>query len=421
MEADNMQKLLSLLLVPLLLLSMVTPALGSGYRETAEAYLDEKYGGKGATIEMYEGGIMELEFTGESFWYAKYTIIPAGEPTTTVPGEKPMPNVGGTKPAVLPPDAIGKPEPSIEPAIMPRLDIYYDNYIYGGIYIHVKTGDILEMDEMEPYFLAEYTLADQEWERLSKEAGKLDVSLYRKLLELKATDIVKVSIQPTLVVTAEMTKQFEALKVKYPKIFAEMNISLENFLGITSGAAIQGGTIVATDGGKGSTGSSTPDAGGSSPAKDTILIDPARPTDKPGEVPQHDEKYWQEYNAFWTDMEQLRVAAMAESLSSIGNALNDMGAAYADNNYYIGAELTSEQIRAIAEHSAVASIYEEFEYHTMDNTLALRSNLAIGEKTAAPSIAEDGDDATQSNYLPMILGVMAIFGGVIVVVKRRVI
>lgn len=416
-----MRKMLSLLLVPLLLLSMMTPALGSGYRETAEAYLNEKYGGKGATIELYEGGLIELEFTGVSFWYANFTIIPAGAPTS-VPGEKPMPNVGVTKPAVLPPDAIGKPEPATEPAIMPRLDIYYDNYVYGGIYIHVKTGDILEMDEMEPYFMAEYTLADQEWDRLSKEAGKLDVSLYRKLLKLTASDTVKVSIQPTLVITAEIKAKFEALKTKYPKIFAEMNISLEDFLGITSGSAVQGRTMIATDGGKGSTGSSTPDAGVSSPAKDTILVDPARPTDKPGEVPQYDEKYWEEYNAFWTDMEQLRVMAMAESLASIGAALKDMGVTYADNNYYVGAELTSEQIRAIAEHNAVSTIYEEFEYHTMDNTLALRGSLATGEKIAAPSIAEDGDSAAQSNYLPMILGVMAMFGGtIIVVVKRRII
>ena len=94
-----MRKMLSLVLVPLLLMSMVVPAFGSGYREIAEAYLNEKYGGNDVIIQMYEGGITELEFTGESFWFAKYDISKAGK---SVPA----------------PDTPIKPEPAIRPEIM---------------------------------------------------------------------------------------------------------------------------------------------------------------------------------------------------------------------------------------------------------------------------------------------------------------
>ncbi|KAF0196622.1 MAG: hypothetical protein FD169_875 [Bacillota bacterium] len=418
-----MRKLLSLLLVPLLLMSMVTPALGAGYREIAEAYLNEKYGGKGATIELYEGGTTELEFTGESFWFAKYIISLDGKPLTGVSGEKPLPT-GSTEPAILPaPDRIGKPEPANRPEIMPMppQDIYYDNYVYGGVYIHIESGKILELDEMEPYFTAEYTLAEQEWERLRQEAGKLDVSLYRKLLKLESSDKVKVSLQPILVITAEIRAQFAALKTKYPKVFAEVNLNLDDLFGNTYGATVSSRVMMANDG-VGSTGSATPDAAVSYPAKDSIVVDPARPSDKPREEIKYSEEYWQEYNAFWSELEQLRVQAMSGSLASIGSVLTEMGVTYIDNGYSVVAELSAEQIKTMAEHAAVVTIYEEYEYSTMDDNF-LRGSSLIGEKTLAPalSIAEDGVGTPDGNKTPMIIGITVLFAGAVVVLRRRLV
>lgn len=417
-----MRKLLSLLLVPLLLVSMVTPAYGAGYREMAEAYLNEKYGGKGATIELFEGGTTELEFTGESFWFAKYVISLDGKPITGVSGGKPLPT-GGTEPAVLPaPDQIGKPEPAIRPEIMPMppQDIYYDNYVYGGVYIHIESGKILELDEMEPYFTAEYTLAEQEWERLRQEAGKLDVSLYRKLLKRASSEKVKVSLQPTLVITAEIRAQFAALKTKYPKVFAEVNLNLDDFFGNTQGGAAYGRVMIANDA-VGSTGSATPDAAVSYPAKDSVLVDPARPNEKPGEEIKYSEEYWQEYNDFWSELERLRVLALADSLASIGSALKEMGITYTDNGYSLVAELSPEQIKTMAEQAAVVTIYEEHEYHTMD-THHFRGS-EVGEKTLAlaPAMTEDAAGIPDGNKTPRIIGFTALFAGAVIVLRRRLV
>ena len=326
--------------------------------------------------------------------------------------------------AILPaPDQIGKPEPAIRPEIMPvpPQDIYRDNYVYGGVYIHIESGKILEMDEMEPYFTAEYTLAEQEWERLRQEAGKLDVSLYRKLLNLASPEKVKVSLQPTLVITAEIRAQFAALKTKFPKVFAEVNLNLDDFFGNNQGAMLYGRVMMASDG-EGSTSSATPDAAVSYPAKDSILVDPARPNEKPGEEIKYSEEYWQEYNAFWAALEELRVHAMAGSLASIGSALKEMGITYTDNGYSLVAELSVEQIKTMAEHAAVVAIYEEYEYVTMDNTLALRGSLT-GEKmlAPAPSIAEDAAGNPDGNKTPMIIGITALFAGVVTVLRRRLV
>ena len=373
MEVGKMRKLLSLLLVPLLLVSMVTPALGAGYREIAEAYLNEKYGGKGATIELFEGGTTELEFTGESFWFAKYIISLDGKPITG-----------------------------------------------GGIYIHLESGKILELDEIQPYFTAEYTLAEQEWERLRQEAGKLDVSLYRKLLKLASSEKIKVSLQPTLVITAEIRAQFAALKTKYPKVFSEVNLNLDDFFGNTYGATMYGRDMMANDG-VGSTGSATPDAAVSYPPKDSIVVDPARPNEKPGEEIRYSEEYWQEYNAFWSALEELRVQAMSGSLASIGSALKEMGITYTDNGYSLVAELSPEQIRTMAEHAAVVAIYEEYEYSTMDD-IAFRGSMT-GEKTLAlaPAMTEDAAGTPSSNKAPMIIGITALFAGAVVVLRRRLV
>lgn len=62
-----MRKWFSVFLILLLITSIVSPAFSSSYRETALAYLMEKYSVAEEKIELFEGGVTELEFTGESF------------------------------------------------------------------------------------------------------------------------------------------------------------------------------------------------------------------------------------------------------------------------------------------------------------------------------------------------------------------
>ena len=163
-----MRKIFSLMLISLLLVGSVTSALGSGYRESALVYLMEKYGISEDRVELYEGGITELEFTGESFWFAKYTIVPEGKTASDVSGEEAPRLLPAPEPMPLPapdmPADTGAIAPSILP--LPPQDIMDDGYRYGGVYIRLKTGEILELDQMDQYYEAERRLAQQEWERL---------------------------------------------------------------------------------------------------------------------------------------------------------------------------------------------------------------------------------------------------------------
>jgi len=417
MGGEKMKKLLSLLLVPLMLLCTVAPVFGADYRQIAETYLQDKYGGKGAAIEVFEGGVMELEFTKESFWYAKYMINTEGKSSNSPTDGKRLPIVG-IEPAIMPaPDNGTKPEPALTPQILPLppQDIYYDNYIYGAVYIHLKTGKILEMDEMEPYYNAEGLLAQQEWERLSKEAGKIDVYLYRKLQGMSASQKIKVSIQPTTVISDELKAAFAALKTKYPKIAAEINYELENLIG---GYGVSGnsrvGFAVAEDlvGG--------PDKAVSSGTMPAVIIDPARPTDKPLIIdPKHDDEYWQQMNAFWSEVEQLRQQSMAQSIFAIEAELMQMGVEYTATSYGVIAELSVTQLNVIAQHSVVAIVYEEQEYSTMAPELYSGRGAAVDNKMLALAATEDATAQASSNRMPLYLGAVISLGGVAFFVLRR--
>jgi hypothetical protein len=421
-EVINMRRFFSLLLVPLLLLGMVSPALAANYRDMAEAYLNQKYGGNDATIEMHQDGIMELEFTGQSFWYVEYTVVPAGAPATGATGEKPVPDIGQTEPPLALPEARDLPLATIEPAVMPRLDSYHHNYVYGVLYIHVESGKILEMDEMEPYFTEEAALAEQEWARLRQEAGKLDVSLYRKLLTLAATESVKVTIHPALTITAEVEAQFAILQDQYPRVFAEMNIELGQFLDGTWGAAGEGKVMPAMDCVVGYATTVTPAVSVDPPVRTPLGDDPVPPVPPEKSDSQYNEQYWQEYNAFWAGMEQLRLMTMADSLREISAALEDMGVAYTGTDYYISAELTATQVRAIAEHQAVGVVYEELGYaHAMDANMALRGRVETDQLAVAPAMNAEAapEPAAVNSRVPLIVGGLAVGLAAVVVSKRR--
>lgn len=413
-----MRKLLTLFLVLLFLTSMTYPVFGSDHRETALAYLTEKYSVPKEKIQLSEGGITEFEFTAESFWFAKYMIATEGKslPGSSM-GEKPTPV---SEP--IPPSAPDMPSDS-KPAIMPTpaKSPIGGGYIDGGIYIRIKTGEILEMDKMEPFFSAESQLAQQEWERLRKEAGKLDVSLYRRLQGLPAAEKVSVSIQPTPVETDDLKAQFAALKKKYPELTSGMELShiLPSY-----GYDLP---IIRDGGGSSSSGS----AGYAVPEGDAAVsyavpepqVDPALPVEKtaPSILPiMPDEKYQQEYAAMWKQLEQICLQAVTPSLSTIKKTLDSMGITYENNGASIEADLTAEQINNIANLSAVSAVYEKADYVTMDAIAPQMARSNAPAEMMAASVEAKKDESSSSN-LPLILIAGALLtGGALVMYRRRI-
>ncbi|MBS4024992.1 MAG: hypothetical protein KGZ96_04875 [Clostridia bacterium] len=433
-----MRKMLSLLLIPLLLTSLVSPAFGSGYRETALAYLVKKYDVPEKRIELHEGGIMELEFTAESFWNGRYIIVPEGKSTSDIPGrERPLP-LPGPEPMPLPePESKRLPAPdmgtSSSPSIMPMppqdgLDkgyIYDDGFIYGDINIRIKTGEILEHKQMESFFYAEGLLANQEWERLRKEAGKLDVSLYRKLQGLSASEKVSVWILPTPVETEEVRKQFAALKEKYPEHTMGMELGeiLFNGYGYSYGydLAIPETGVGGVSPAEGSSGYAGP---GGDAAVSYAVPNPAelkRPLEQPDvrilPIMPNDE-YWQEYNDMWEELKQIRLQAAIPSLASIKGTLDKMGITHRENAGSVVADLTVSQIHDIAKLPAVAAVFEEMNFITMDGSMEMLARSSAPSDISAASGETMKNDSTTS-YLPGILIAVTVLAAALVVVYRR--
>ena len=424
----KMKKVYSLMLVSLLLLGMVVPAAGSTYNKDALNYLTEKYDVPEDRIELYEGdGIMELEFTKESFWYARYMILADGEEVTDTT-EKVDPLPDGAEPGIAP-----DKEPAILPLPLPadRGDdavADYEKRTYGGIYIRVKTGEILEEEKMEGYFSAENKQAQQEWERLSKEAGKLDVSLYQKLQGLSSTEKVSVWIHPAPVVdTEELKTKFAALKEKYPDYISnemELKDILYYHFGFDTPAILRdipddvdfgegsdgmAGEDVITDG----------DAAVSYVAPDRAAeLERAKEAEEAKTMPK-DENF-DEYNAFWEEFQQLRLEAISPSMEAIKDALGGMNAAYEDNGDSLVAELTATQVNEIAELAAVAVVNEDAVFTTMDLAEDGRDDMA---RISAPSgesleMADTDQDEESFSYLTIALISLAILAAALVLYRH---
>jgi hypothetical protein len=399
-----MKKMLSLLLMSLLMANMVTPALGSDYRTSAILYLTEKYSVREERIELHEGGVMELQYISESFWFAKFSILPEGVPKQEFNGEiRPLP---APEPA---PDDLGTIEPAILPA--PPRDIVDDGYLYGGVYIRLKTGEILELKEMERYHEAERRLMEQEWERLRQEAGKLEVSLYQKLQGLSAAEKVAVRIDPVPVETDEVIAQFAVVKGKYPELSKGMELA--DFLPYGYVPGFRGGTEP-SGGGSGSDAVSDPVLRGESPREKSDII---ASVDRPDIDNAQDEEYWQEQNAFWQELERIRQQSIAPSLDGIRNFLAGIGVAYQENGMSISADMTAAEIRQVSELPLVATVFEEMLYETMDK------DMAVPTRGTAPNERnnEFGESAglqSKRYYLPATI-LFAAFIVAFVVIRRR--
>lgn len=153
----------------------------------------------------------------------------------------------------------------------------------------------------------------------------------------------------------------------------------------------------------------------------SALVPDKAVSSKPGFIdPSFDDAYWQQYSAFWAEIEQFCVRAMAGSLSSIKSALDGLGIAYSDNGYTLTAELTVEQLEIVAELPPVQSIYEENAYNITDEAVVTRGSMTKG-KTLAPMMTEDSAGISSSKHMPVAIGVTAMFAGAFAIVRRRIV
>ncbi|HHX77179.1 MAG TPA: hypothetical protein GX697_02340 [Firmicutes bacterium] len=337
------------LLVLLLFLSLTTSVWAAAPREAAMAYLVEKHNVSAGRVWLSEGETMVLELLNEKFWVAKYEIVPEG-------AEPPKPEVNKD----LPPDTPVTDRMDIMPVEPEKPD-----YINGAVYIKESTGEIFTQEEMEPYFLEERRLAQEKWEKLTREAGKLDVYLYQKLAGLDAAEKVKVIILPAFTLTDELKRKCDDLAKQFP----DMQMPPDYF-GLFSSSGFVTPPVLTPDGGAEIAG------GGSSPGQ--------------GAGPEDVEKRYEieeQTNLFYEKLEAIRLEGLAVSAGIIKAKLEDMGIVYEEleGSGSLAAELTAAEAREVAELETVYSIMEDEIHYAVD----VDDTSRVGE----PGLAAEGGEA----------------------------
>lgn len=403
-----MRRWLPVLLALLLLLTPAAPALAADYRATAIDYLRTKYEVADDQIHLYEGSILELELTGESFWCAKYSIGPDEErvnPGVPEPAPDEVRPEGAVEPGKELPGGAGR-EPQLLPLPPDGSSATPGADTWGALYIRVSTGKVLEGEAAESYFTAERQLAAGRWERLRLEAGKLDVSLYLKVKELVPSERVAVCLYPTPVISEAISTRFDAIRQNYPE-FTE-GIELTDLLSVRIG--LVGPDGVATD---------LPLPRAAEPEG----VEPAyRPEDG-----ERWEEYRREYSAFSEQIEQLRADAAAASLSAIESALEETAVAFREEGSALVADLTAGEIRALAELPSVAMISQYAVYDILDvppdQTAPCIDGPAAGGAGDSHRLAENADPgADGGNRMTPLLctGAALLIGlGAVLILKRR--
>ena len=414
-----MEKAMALLLTVSLLFAMVVPVLGADYRDTALAWIMEKYGVLAESVEIFEGGTQQLEKIGESFWFAKYTVYRGGQAAPSEP--TPV-----TESKIAPDTSVSNRSILVDP--MPPAN---DNTIYGVVYIREKTGTLLTDKEMQEFFTKDHELAEAEWEQLRREAGKLDVSLYQKLKTLAAGEKVTVILLPVLTPTDTLEQQFNGLKEKYPElteglgglsqIFSVYHLPYPPFASeatIDPAVTPEGPTSAAPSAGLAfalppETRLAKTEGGQSEPSLG--MMPPVEELSDAKINGQMSDEYWKRLAVFQEELEALRLAGISESLSVIARKLDSMGVTYTATTSQLQAEMTAAQVNEIAKLEAVEMIFEDVVFMTMD-TVFRGGVKEVGAAISSPPV--DGDESAAAKtasllwfflFIPVLVAGYAVF------------
>jgi len=383
-----MRKLWTAALVAVMMLSATATTAGAeDYRTRALEHLRAKYGSQ--EITLHEGGLTQLELTGESFWMAKYggssPAVPADEDNKPAPPNQTTPGQESPKGTVMP----SPPEGNIPPA--PE--------VIGLIAIRLATGEVLDGVQMEKFYQAEQTA----WELLAAEAGKIEVSLYRKLRDLSKEVRLSVVLQPSAKITPELRAKIAELRAKYPLFAANLSLSDEQLLG--------GGAMAS-------------DMPATNKAEPAIAIEPNRLA--PRLSPEQEKAYRLQAEAFFAAIGTLRMEAILESAKTIETTLADMRVTHEvdTNGQFVKAELTAEEIRSMAAVNAVSAVYEHaitlpatsFGREPAPGTTLKTSDAAIRQSTEASVVS-----AVPAGYQLAggALVVTSLLFGALALVRRR--
>lgn len=401
----------------LLLLAFAAPVGSAGdYHSMALEYLAEKLSVDTDSIVLH-GHLQDLPHTGEQLWVGRYYVAgndgdavrPSGDDQDEVPGSGEDGRTPGTSdgtepadtPKILPAPIEGEgSDPS--PAVISA----------GAIVIRLVTGEILDYEDAMPLFERERQLQQQEWERLSREAGRISVPLYSRLIEASPGDMFDVVIYPHYVETEEMLRAIEEILEDYPDLHWRPIFRGEPDAGITGEYQIMPAPSTkdsSQPGGVAPEPAARPDA-------DDAVVDMIVKED-----PEQHERYMEMYER----LEQVRRQGYEDSVNRIIHVLDGMGVSYEVDPGFnaVRAEMTADQVLSLRDADYIASIGDPIYLLPMD--MMLRTEAASDaapafDETSVGRLADaDRDDHQGANpWLALALLFLA-GGGTAVLVSRR--
>ncbi|NLC52238.1 MAG: hypothetical protein GX764_08065 [Firmicutes bacterium] len=411
----NIKKKVSVMLMIFFLFSGLPISYAADYRAAALEYLAEELSVSADSI-VVDGSLQDFPYLGEQYWVGHYHVQGAESSGGGVDGA-PNGDMIDT-PAVIGEDARAE----ILPAPDSGFSQAYDPGVReaGVLAICVESGEFYIDDEAQLIFEKERNLQQQEWERLSKEAGKIAVELYKKVTEASADELFKVIIEPLYIETAEMREAIKQIEEEFSDLQVCRPEGRQPAAGLpqVDGNEAEEVTILPAPLPDDFQGVDVPAVSGSSmdePVSDCVL-----------RVEGEDEEWFERFEEMQRRLEEVRREGFAESLAKIEAALQEMNAKFEREPQIpaVKAELTADQILSLKDADFLVYIFEEQHYTIMEEQAIAESASALDARqvSIADAVDADGEEESESSSLwAIIIGLVTIGAGAgtFAVVRRR--
>ncbi len=402
----------------ILMVSAATVGLAADYQRVALDHIAEKLSISADSI-VVEGFLRDLPLTGEQIWIGRY-YIPGDQ--DSFPGREPekdsQPGAvddGDGEDSASGTDGGSADTPKLLP--LPSGDISDpaapapEDRSSGTIYIHTATGEILDHEQAQAFFDREFNLQQAEWERLTRESGRISVSLYMRLGEASPGEIFEITIWPLYIETDEMRRAIDEIIAQYPDLeFRDRGYP---------GAQILPGVSVEP----------------SAPGDYHILPVPDDRIDAPEPAPDTRtnsddavvdiiiDDTWELYQEMYEKLDQVYIQGFTDSLAGIASTLEGMGVSYElePGMHGVTAELTADQILSLRDADHIESIAEAHYLFATDDALRLEGEAApaIGLADADTVSQAPIKDGSFSAWLVSSLLLVAGAGTALIVSRRR--
>jgi hypothetical protein len=417
MEGWQMKKMMALCLTLALIIGGAAPGLADSYEQQASAYLAQQLGVPQEQIKV-SGSLQDLPLTGEQFWAGRYYIGEATPPS--------------------PPAASGDREEVPGEA----------GHSGGAIFIRIKTGEIMDYREAEPFFNAERERWEKEQEKLRQEAGRIEVGLYLKLVNASPDRLFTVIFRPLYVETEAMKKEIEKIYAAYPEFFPEEGV--REFPGTVP---VPGEVVVVPAVPPAPAGEESPPApaGEASPAAPAGPIDPAKPAEAPtpsplpaggkdktvssdmvrepikvepdGENASHRDKEgdWERYQAMSERLQEIYRQGCSANLELLIGELEALGIEYEqlEPDPQVKATLPAGQLLAMKDRPYLEMIYDETTWpaKVVEDMASVPGSF---NGLAEAAFEAEGEDNHKARQLYLVLGaVLILAGGFVPAIRRR--